>query len=95
VYKRQLLDAGALTYFYPVAWNPTLPTAPTWADAKTNWLLNHPIRYRPSAFPIVRDFHHADWAHEPNDTRLKKVHNLSWDLSVFWSIPEWESGYTP
>jgi hypothetical protein len=92
------LDPGALSYFYPTVapiWSPAAPANPTWMQGKLNFLLNNPVKYRRSAFPIVRDFHHTDWTSLSSNTLVKKVYNLSWDLGVFWSIPEWENGYQP
>lgn len=67
----------------------------TWADAKV-YALKHDNSgnkpFRLADFPIVRCFWHTTW--DPVVTSSintqKKVLNLAWDMSVFWSIPKWE-----
>jgi prepilin-type N-terminal cleavage/methylation domain-containing protein len=44
----------------------------------------------PSQFPAIRCFWHAKWL-KVNLANLKKVVNVSFDLNVFSSIPEWEN----
>lgn len=65
----------------------------TWADAKV-FALKHDNTgnkpFRLSDFPIIRCFWHTTWAPVEGDNKQKKVLNLAWDMSVFWSIPKWE-----
>jgi len=89
------------------SWGEAPGTTPTWAEGKLNGFNNKVVFYdrsgtrgeivrpRASAFPIVRDFHHFQWAGNSHDEKTKKVLNLSWALGVFWSIPYWELDYQP
>lgn len=93
------LHADHVDWFYGFPGSDATPAAPaampTWAEGKTNVLINHPSRYRRSAFPIIRDFHHFNWSSEALDSKVKKVFNLTWDLSVLWTVPWWEQAYQP
>jgi prepilin-type N-terminal cleavage/methylation domain-containing protein len=65
----------------------------TWADAKVYALKHDNTNNKPfrlSDFPIVRCFWHAKWPTNYNSTAEKRVLNLAWDMSLFWSIPKWE-----
>jgi prepilin-type N-terminal cleavage/methylation domain-containing protein len=46
-------------------------------------------------FPIVRCYWHYDWTGNVNQDTKKKVLNVSWNGSVFWSIPFWEHQANP
>ncbi len=46
-------------------------------------------------FPIVRCYWHSDWTGTVNQDLKKKVLNVSWNGSVFWSIPFWEHQVNP
>lgn len=66
----------------------------TWADAKVFALKhdndgNKPFRL--SDFPIVRCFWHTKWPTDYSSANEKRVLNLAWDMSLFWSIPYWEN----
>ncbi len=65
----------------------------TWADAKV-YALKHDNTgnkpFRLADFPIIRCFWHTTWAGKYAEAKQKKVMNLAWDMSVFWSIPYWE-----
>lgn len=65
----------------------------TWADAKV-YALKHDNAgnkpFRLSDFPIVRCFWHANWPTSYTSAKEKRVLNLAWDMSLFWSIPFWE-----
>ncbi len=65
----------------------------TWADAKV-YALKHDNTgnkpFRLSDFPIVRCFWHANWPPTYSSAVEKRVLNLAWDMSLFWSIPKWE-----
>lgn len=58
----------------------------TWADGKAYELKhgNGGQPYKSEFFPIVRCWHHYDW---PTHSYKKKVLNIAWDGSVFWSAP--------
>jgi prepilin-type N-terminal cleavage/methylation domain-containing protein len=65
----------------------------TWADAKVYALKHDNTGNRPfrlSDFPIVRCFWHAKWPASYSASAEKRVLNLAWDMSLFWSIPKWE-----
>ena len=65
----------------------------TWADAKVYALKNDNTDFKPfrlSDFPIVRCFFHTTWPSNSSSAKEKRVLNLAWDMSLFWSIPEWE-----
>ena len=68
------------------------PGKGTWANAKVYDLkhgnLTEPFRL--SDFPIVRCFWHATWPASADIKAEKRVLNLAWDMSLFWSIPKWE-----
>lgn len=67
---------------------------PTWADAKVYALKHDNLGGKPfrlSDFPIVRCFWHAKWPASSSNATEKRVLNLAWDMSLFWSIPEWET----
>ncbi len=65
----------------------------TWADAKV-YQLKHGNTggkpFRMSDFPILRCFWHSNWPSDFAAAKEKKVLNLAWDMSLFWSIPKWE-----
>ena len=50
--------------------------------------------FPPSKFPIIRCFFHVKWNYL-NKTSTKKVKNVSWDLSIFDSVPTWETEFVP
>lgn len=65
----------------------------TWADAKVYALKHDNTSNKPfrlSDFPIVRCFWHATWPPSASSMAEKRVLNLAWDMSLFWSIPKWE-----
>ena len=68
----------------------------TWAEAKV-YQLKHgntgAKAYRMSNFPIVRCFWHTTWPDVYVTAKDKKVMNLAWDMSLFWSIPKWEDQF--
>jgi len=99
-----VFEASAIPMVYPVAqgwkfeqinpikyWNADNRT--TWADAKV-FALKHDnlggTPFRLSDFPIARCFWHAKWPNDSSLAKEKRVLNLAWDMSLFWSIPEWE-----
>ena len=66
----------------------------TWADAKVYALKHDNTNNKPfrlSDFPIVRCFFHANWPVNNSNAKEKRVLNLAWDMSLFWSIPQWEN----
>ena len=78
------------------------PKPRTWADAKilqlkqgniVNGVKNKP--FRPSDMPILRCYWHQTWKPGAANDEVKKVLNLAWDMSVFWSIPYWEHQANP
>ena len=46
-------------------------------------------------FPIVRCYWHNQWTGSTNQDVKKRVLNVSWNGSVFWSIPFWEHQANP
>ena len=68
------------------------PGFATWADAKVNQLKKGRSGgpYRPEDFPILRCFWHATWKGYGLNNE-KKVLNLTWAMTTYWSIPEWEN----
>jgi len=70
---------------------PEVPTGTTWADAKARQLKrgHNGGPYRPEDFPILRCFWHATW--KGSTDVQKKVLNLTWAMTTYWSIPEWEN----
>ena len=71
----------------------------TWADAKVNQLKKgRPSSppggpggpYRPEDFPILRCFWHSTWKGYGLNNE-KRVLNLTWAMTTYWSIPEWEN----
>jgi len=89
-----------LAWFYTSADISALGTLqPTCWMGKHNELLfgmasTDGIEYRgplpPSQFPIIRCFWHYKWL-KSNEANSKKVINVSWNLNVFSSIPEFEN----
>lgn len=83
----------------------------SWADAKRHQQQHGNLRPevaaprgRPEDFgapfpldrvPIVRCFHHAEWARLGDLERQRRVHNLSMAGQVFWSTPYWERDVNP
>jgi prepilin-type N-terminal cleavage/methylation domain-containing protein len=91
--------------FYPIAGTQNLGTPPpgaTWADGKKNQQQvgnldaaeNYGLPFPASFFPMVRCYWHRKW-NENNKATDQAVNNLSWDLSVFASIPFWEHTINP
>jgi prepilin-type N-terminal cleavage/methylation domain-containing protein len=79
-------------------------TQPTWALAKAHQLkhgnkdaLGNPnsAPFRMNDFPIVRCFWHYQWKPGGGSRDIKKVLNIAWDMSIFWSIPYWEHQANP
>ena len=73
--------------------------AETWAEAKA-YQLKHGnfgnTPFRPADFPVMRCFYHYKWKDtDVESPSLKKVLNLSWDMSIYWSIPFWEHQANP
>ena len=65
----------------------------TWADAKVFQLKKGNTGdkpYRMSDIPILRCFWHSAWPDNYDAANEKRVLNLAWDMSLFWSIPKWE-----
>ncbi len=88
-----------LSWFYTSADIAALPSTPTCWMGKHNELLfgmasDDGTVYRgplpPSQFPAIRCFWHFKWL-RANEANTKKVVNVSWDLNVFNSIPEFEN----
>ncbi len=51
--------------------------------------------FNESQFPIIRCFYHAPWATLPPASLTEKVMNVSWDGSIFMSMPFWEHQMDP
>ncbi len=68
----------------------------TWAQAKAYQHSSgnaNGTGYPSSDMPIVRCFWHGTWNQNSQATQEKRVINLAWDISVFWSIPHWEEAF--
>ena len=83
-------------------WIDASPKPDTWAKAKVLQLLKGnkngalACAFRQSDFPILRCYWHYPWPTATTSTdNVKKVFNLAWDMSVFWSIPYWEHQINP
>jgi prepilin-type N-terminal cleavage/methylation domain-containing protein len=88
---------------------PTDPDLmPTWLDAKREQLRSGnslvgdtaPKPFPGSVMPIIRCFWHEKWSRngtvlDADKQLLKRVKNVSWDCSVFESIPQWEHQANP
>lgn len=72
-------------WFFPSAPPSNWPDS-TWADGKAYQLKhgNGNGPFKSEFFPIVRCWHHYDW---PTNSYKKKILNIAWDGSVFWSAP--------
>lgn len=46
-------------------------------------------------FPIVRCFHHYPWSGSAGDNTRRKINAVSWNGSVFRTIPRWEHQVNP
>ena len=81
----KLLHATPYSWFFPSGAPAGWPDA-TWADGKAYELKhgNSGNAYRAEFFPIVRCWHHDVWRPQ---TYAKRVLNVAWDGSVFWSAP--------
>jgi prepilin-type N-terminal cleavage/methylation domain-containing protein len=81
----KLLDPTPKSWFFPNGPVANWPDA-TWADGKAYQLKhgNSGGAYRAEFFPIVRCWHHDPW---PTNSYRKRVLNVAWDGSVFWSAP--------